>query len=101
MDKIHTTSQAWLEDALHQAHDKIGLLTGGQFAFPKLEDIDITCGFPTTKARSVEKKLLVLSDSLVLTLPSLVNLPWTVISKISGQTWLHLSVLIQMINRTN
>jgi len=56
MDKIHTTSQAWLEDALHQAHDKIGLLTGGQFAFPKLEDIDITCGFPTTKARSVEKK---------------------------------------------
>ena len=56
MDKIHTTSQAWLEDALYQAHDKIGLLTGGQFAFPKLEDIDITCGFPTTKARSVEKK---------------------------------------------
>lgn len=56
MNKIHNTSQAWLEDALHQAHDKIDLLTGGQFAFPKLEDIAITCGFPTTKARSVEKK---------------------------------------------
>ena len=49
---LHNTPQKWLRECLKQNWSRIQIETNQHFSFPDLQDIDITCGFPSSNARS-------------------------------------------------
>ena len=46
---LHNTPQKWLRECLKQNWSRIQIETNQHFSFPDLQDIDITCGFPSVK----------------------------------------------------